>query len=228
MTPRARRRSAGFTLIELVAALVLLALMSSVIYGALSLAGRSWDGGEAKAAQVSEMRHTHEFLREELTAEYPLRLRKAADFPLLFTGERDELRYTASLPTRVAEGGVLYFRLALARNDDKNQLIVERLLPDPQATQNPEFQDVEHSVLADGISELKISYYGRDPGAVESEAPSWRDRWDDTQKLPLLIKIEVQPKQGPAWPALVVEPRRAPEAGCTTYDAQRGRCMGVS
>jgi general secretion pathway protein J len=222
-----RRRAAGFTLIELTAALVLLALMSSVIYGALSLAGRSWDGGEAKAAQVSEMRHAHEFLREELAAEYPLRLRKAVDFPLLFVGEHDELRYTASLPTRVAEGGVLYFRLALARND-KSQLIVERLLPDPQATQNPEFQDVEHSVLADGISELKISYFGRDPGAVDAEAPSWRDRWDDTQKLPLLMKIEVQPKQGPAWPALVVEPRRALEAGCTTFDAQRGRCLGVS
>lgn len=222
-----RRGSAGFTLIELMAALVLLALMSSVIYGALSLAGRSWDGGEAKAAQVSEMRQTQEFLREELTAEYPLRLRKAADFPLLFVGEHDELRYTASLPTRVAEGGVLYFRLALARVDDKTQLVVERQLPDPQATQNPEFQDVEHSVLADGISELRISYFGRDPGAVESDAPSWRDRWDDTQKLPLLVKIEVQPKQGPAWPALVVEPRRAPEAGCASYDAQRGRCMGV-
>lgn len=228
MTPRHRRRVAGFTLIELIAALVLLALMSSVIYGALSLAGRSWDGGEAKAAQVSEMRHTHEFLREELTAEYPLRLRKAVDFPLLFTGERDELRYTASLPTRVAEGGVLYFRLALARFDNKTQLIVERMFPDPQATQNPDFQGVEHSVLADGISDLKISYFGRDPGAAESDAPSWRDSWNDTQRLPLLVKIEVQPKQGPAWPALVVEPRRAPEAGCTTYDAQRGRCTGVS
>jgi general secretion pathway protein J len=227
MTPR-RTRAAGFTLIELIAALVLLALMSSVIYGALSLAGRSWDGGEAKATQVSEMRHTHEFLREELTAEFPLRLRQAAEFPLLFAGERDELRYTAALPTRVEEGGVLYFRLALARVDDRMQLIVERLLPDPQATQSPEFQNVEHSVLADGIAELKIAYFGRDPGAAEADAPSWRDRWDDRQRLPLLVRIDVQPKQGPAWPTLVVEPRRAPEAGCNAYDAQRGRCMGVS
>jgi general secretion pathway protein J len=227
MTPR-RPRSAGFTLIELIAALVLLALMSSVIYSALSLAGRAWDGGEAKATQVSEMRQTHEFLREELTAGFPLRLKKVADYPLLFTGERDELRYTASLPTRVAEGGVLYFRLALARVDDRTQLVVERLLPDPQATQNPDFQNVEHSVLADGIAELKISYFGRDPGAALADAPSWRDRWDDRQRLPLLVRIDVRPKQGPAWPPLVVEPRRAPEAGCNSYDAQNGRCTGVS
>ena len=223
-----RSRSAGFTLIELIAALVLLALMSSVIYSALSLAGRAWDGGEAKATQVSEMRQTHEFLREELTAEFPLRLKKAVDLPLMFAGESDELRFTASLPTRVAEGGVLYFRLALARVDDRTQLIVERLLPDPQATQNPEFQNVEHSVLADNIAELKISYYGRDPGAVATDTPSWRDRWDDRQRLPLLVKIDVQPKQGPAWPTLVVEPRRAPEAGCAAYDALNGRCTGVS
>ncbi len=227
MTPR-RMRCAGFTLIELIAALVLLALMSSVIYSALSLAGRAWDGGEAKATQVSEMRQAHEFLREELAAQFPLRLKKAVDLPLMFVGERDELRYTASLPTRVAEGGVLYFRLALARVDDHTQLIVERLLPDPQATQNPDFQNVEHSVLAADIAELKISYFGRDPGAVFTDPPSWRDRWDDRQRLPLLVKIDVQPKQGPAWPTLVVEPRRAPEAGCAAYDAQNGRCSGVS
>ena len=227
MTPR-RMRCAGFTLIELIAALVLLALMSSVIYSALSLAGRAWDGGEAKATQVSEMRQAQEFLREELTAQFPLRLKKAIDLPLLFAGERDELRFTASLPTRVAEGGVLYFRLALARVDDRQQLIVERLLPDPQATQNPDFQNVEHSVLAGDIAELKISYFGRDPGAVFTDTPSWRDRWDDRQRLPLLVRIDVQPKQGPAWPTLVVEPRRAPEAGCTAYDAQNGRCSGVS
>ena len=44
------RRSAGFTLLELTVALVLLALLSGVLFGSLSFAGRSWDGGEAKAA----------------------------------------------------------------------------------------------------------------------------------------------------------------------------------
>ena len=58
----------GFTLIELIIALMLLALMAAVLFGSLSLAARSWDGGEAKAVEVSEMRQTQQFLREQLAA----------------------------------------------------------------------------------------------------------------------------------------------------------------
>ena len=48
----------GFTLVEILVALTLFALMGSVLMGSLRLAGRSWDTGEAKIAQVSEMRQT--------------------------------------------------------------------------------------------------------------------------------------------------------------------------
>jgi prepilin-type N-terminal cleavage/methylation domain-containing protein len=48
MTP-ARRQAAerGFTLLELIVALLLLALMAAVMVGSVSLSARSWDGGEA-------------------------------------------------------------------------------------------------------------------------------------------------------------------------------------
>jgi general secretion pathway protein J len=220
-------QSSGFTLIELIIALSLLALMSAVMFGSLSMAGRAWDGGEAKVGEVSAMRQTQEFLREHLSAEYPMRLRKVVEMPLLFAGERDEMRYTAALPPRVVDGGVYYFRLALARSGDKSQLILERLIPDAAALQEPEFRDAERSVLADGIAELRLSYFGRDPDAADTDVPTWRDRWGDRQRLPLLVRIEVKPEKGAMWPVLVVEPRRAPEAGCFSFDQARNRCAGV-
>ena len=217
----------GFTLIELVVALALLALMSAVMFGSLSMAGRTWDGGETKVEEVSAMRQAQEFLREQLSAEYPLRMRKVAELPLLFAGERDELRYAAALPPRVVDGGVYYFRLAVAKSGDKSQLILERLIPDAGALQEPEFRDAERSVLADGIAELRVSYFGRDPDAADTDSPTWRDRWSDRQRLPLLVRIEVKPEKGAAWPVLVVEPRRAPESACPSYDAARNRCGSV-
>ncbi len=236
----AKSAAAGFTLLELIIALMLLALMSAVMFGSLSMAGRTWDGGEAKVAEVSamrqaqeflreqlSMRQAQEFLREQLSAEYPLRMRKVAELPLLFAGERDEMRYAAALPPRVVDGGVYYFRLAVAKSGDKSQLIVERLIPDATALQEPEFRDAERSVLADGIAELRVSYFGRDPDVGDTEMPTWRDRWADRQRLPLLVRIEVKPEKGPAWPALVVEPRRAPESGCVSYDPARNRCGSV-
>ena len=108
-----RAQAARFTLIELMLALVLMAGMASILYGSLNLAARSWDGGEAKAEQVSDMRATASYLRAQLSEQYPQRMWKAAELPLLFAGEESELRYAAVLPERVAGGGVYYFRLAV-------------------------------------------------------------------------------------------------------------------
>jgi general secretion pathway protein J len=223
-----KRLARGFTLIELVIALMLLALMTSVLFGSLQLAGRSWDSGEAKVARVTEMRQSQQFLREQITAAYPQRMPKVAEIPLLFSGERDELRYAAALPARVVEGGVLYFRLALAKDDAHSRLVLDRVLTDLSATEPPSFDGADRTVLAEGVREIKVGYFGRDPGAADSTAPTWRDRWDDRQQLPLLIRVEVALLQGQAWPALVVEPRRSSEAGCRAWDAIRRRCTGVA
>ena len=95
-------RARGFTLIELSIALVLLALMASTLYGSLSLAGASWDKGEAKAQHSSEMRLTEDFLRRTLTSQHPLRLHKVIEQPMYFTGTRDSLSYAAALPGRAS------------------------------------------------------------------------------------------------------------------------------
>jgi general secretion pathway protein J len=220
---RAGGRNAGFTLIELSIALVLLALMASTLYGSLSLAGASWDRGEAKVQQTSEMRLTEDFLRRTLTSQHPLRLQKVVDKPLYFAGARDSLAYAAALPGR-AGAGMYYFRVGLAPNGDSSRLTLSRLIPDYAATQAPDFGGAEFSVLADHIADVRFAYFGRDPGAALTMNPTWRDRWDDPQRLPDLIRIDVTPAAGPPWPTLIVEPRLAPEVGCRTWNLSAQRC----
>jgi general secretion pathway protein J len=221
------KRLDGFTLIELTVALVLLALMSAVLFGSLGLAGTSVDRGEAKADATSGMRLAHAFLRANLEEQHPLRMRKINEFPLLFSGDRDELRYTAALPPRVASGGIWFYRLAVLRDDARAPLVLERSIPDLNSLQAPELREPERSILAQDIASLKISYFGRDPGANEANTPTWRDRWEDTQRLPLLIRIDIEPKQGSPWPPLIVSPREAPEAGCRAWDIARLRCAAI-
>ena len=219
-------RESGFTLLELIVALMLLALMSSLLYGTLSLSADTWDRGEAKAARAADMRLTEEFLRQSLTAQHPLRLHKSADQPLYFQGARDTLAYAGVLPGR-AGGGIYYFRLAVTPNGDTSRLTLSRLIPDAAATSLPGFDGAERSVLADGIAEVRFSYFGRDADSNIANAPTWRERWDDPQLLPLIIRIDVTPAQGAPWPSLMVEPRLAPEVGCRVWDVGRNRCTGT-
>jgi general secretion pathway protein J len=225
-TFRSCHSARGFTLLELVVALLLLALMSSILYGSLSLSANSWDKGEAKAEQASDMRLTEEFLRQALSAQHPLLFHKVLEQPLYFVGASDSLSFAAALPSR-AGGGMYYFRLALTPSGETSRLTLARLWPDYSATAIPEFGDAEKSVLAENVSEIHFAYFGRDPDSTDAAEPTWRNRWDDTHVLPTLIRMEVKPVKGPAWPPLIVEPRIAPEAGCRAWDANRNRCVAA-
>ena len=222
-----RHHHRGFTLLELLVALMLLALMSSLLYGTLSLSANSWDRGEAKAQQASDMRLTEEFLRQALTSQHPLRLHKLAEQPLYFQGGRDALAFAGVLPGR-AGGGIYYFKLAVTPGaDNTSKLTLARLIPDYAAIALPEFSGADQSVLAEGIAEMRVSYFGRDADANIASTPTWRDQWEDPQRLPLIIRIDIKPALGSPWPPLIVEPRLAPEAGCRAWDINRNRCVNA-
>jgi general secretion pathway protein J len=217
-----RHSQQGFTLIELTVALVLVALIGSLLYGSLSLAGDSWNRGEAKAQRVAEMRSAQDFLRRTLTSQHPLRFQKVVEKPLYFLGTRDALSYAAALPGRVG-GGMYYFRLTAS--GENGRLTLARTIPDYSAQALPDFGNAESTVLADGVSAVRFGYFGRDPGSADSVAPTWRDRWDDPQRLPDLIRVDVTLSSGAAWPTLVVEPRIAPETGCSSWNPAQRRCL---
>jgi general secretion pathway protein J len=214
----------GFTLIEVTIALVLLALMASVLYGSLSLAGTSWDRGELKAQQTGEMRLTEDFLRRTLTSQHPLRFQKVLEKPLYFVGTSDSLSYAAALPGR-AGAGMYFFKIAVTPYGNASRLTLARMIPDYAATSAPDFANPDVSILADGVAEARFAYFGRDPGAADTVTPSWRDRWDDPQRLPDLIRMDVKLANGTSWPPLVVEPRVSMLVGCRSWNPATRRCM---
>lgn len=220
------RKCVGFTLLELLIALALLGLISALLYGSLSLSANSWERGEAKVEQVTDMRLTEEMLRQTLAAQHPLRFHKVADQPMYFAGGTDSLSFAAALPGR-AGGGMYYFRVAVVPNGDRSRLTLARVIPDYGANALPDFGDADSSVLAEDIAEVRFGYFGRDPDANDASDPTWRDRWDDPQILPQLIRIDVKPKKAEPWPTMIVEPRIAPEAGCRVWDSNRNRCLGA-
>jgi general secretion pathway protein J len=219
----------GFTLLELLIALTLMALVAGVLFGSLELSVRGWDAGEAKSGRTAQMRLTGDFLRTEIGLAFPARFRKAQGQPMAFNGNESRLRFTGPLVSRVGQGGMFWLQVAL---EDNGRLVLQRVVPDPDAVAFPEFGDENKSVLAEGIAEIRLSYFGTPSDLTDNQNPNaqqvmaWQNEWVDRRSLPLLVKLQVKPKVGDPWPDLIVQPKMGSSAGCT-WDSFHNRCVYV-
>jgi|SRR5579862_1698179 len=224
---RLGHRIAGFTLLELIVSLLLLALISAVLYGSLTLAADSWNKGEEKAEQTRQMRLASQFLRQTLATAYPLHLNGAGESLFPFLGEDNWVMFPAVLTPR-AGGGLYYFRLGLAPHEDHSQLILARVIPQYDSTQPPNFDNAEVSVLADDVSLLKFRYFGSVyQNGPDPSTPIWRDRWDDRKQWPTLIRVDVTPRRGPAWPPVIIELRLGAQTICDEIRRAHNMCDAI-
>lgn len=209
----------GFTLLELLIGLVLLGLILTLLFGGLRLGARSWDSGDKRVADSAQLRAIHGFIRRELGQTRPLRWKSGVDAKLAFAGQHDALKFVAPLPAQVSGGGFYLLGLELENGDEGQRLMMKRVPVNSAAKDFSSLEQGEKSVLADHIEKMSISYFG---AATPQSEPAWQDKWDDPQRLPLLVRIRVESSVGGDWPELVVP--LVVEKSCT-WDSFHKRCM---
>lgn len=181
------RQQGGFTLIELLIAITLLALISTVTYGAIWTANHSLQAVERLTEENESLRLMQEFLQRSLSQARGVMAVSEGRMQVLFSGDKESLGYIAPAPLQRGQAGGLY-TYHLERDEEGAlsityvQFLVGR---EPDA----EPLAVGESRLLDGVEELAFSYYGRDePGAD----PKWMDEWPRHDSLPQLVRIHVK------------------------------------
>lgn len=216
-----RHRAAGFTLIELMTGLALLALLLSLLFGGLRLASQGSEAGESAAERAGRMRIVSELLRRELAAVHPYRWRKDGEMRLAFVGGPEGLRYVSGVPPRVGAGGLRLVELKLTAGEEGLGLLM-RLSPAGREPPVPGgLRQTDSVVLLDRLRGAGFQYYG--PDAATGRA-RWHDTWDDPQRLPRLVRLSLRPPGAPPWPDLVVAPKIDEAVGCPNWDATSARC----
>ena len=202
-----RAHQRGFTLLELMIALVLLALIMTVLLSALRLGASSWDAAERKVAAVAEREMAMRVVERQLALAMPvMHVAEGEQARLAFEGEPDAVSWVSPLPAHRGGGGVQYMRLALGETDRGRGLVLTWRLFHPDVMDAPAAQVEDAVLLMAGIDGLHLSYFGApdDPQRLE-----WRDRWDHRDNLPELVRLELEPAD-PSEPDLflVAEPRQ--------------------
>lgn len=231
MTARNHAYSRGFTLIELLAAITLLGLLAAILMGTVRGAERSTTAATDVVERTEQYARTQAFLRDHIGGALPLRWRREVNQPLKFSGKQSTLTYFAPVTSQIAEGGVLWWQLAVAKSASSgaaskgSQLVLRRLpvVPDEKAV--PDLASAEAIVLADNIETLTISYFdpGDDP-LTNPDAGVWLDSWDENSRMPTLITLRVTEAGNRKWPDLTVPLKLSQALGCN-FDFQRQRCI---
>jgi general secretion pathway protein J len=215
-----RRQQGGFTLVEVVIAMVLLGTMMVLIYSGLSFSLRSWDASESNGRRVADRRLGENFLRREVTEIFPMRWKDPARVRFAFEGEGQRLRFVSSRPAGVALGGLSLVGIEVEPGDAprKRNLVMRRTMADADAADFSALDAAERSILMPDVDGVAFSYFGAENDFTE---PRWVDEWTYPARMPQMVRMRPRGSDGEPLPEIVLRIMVGEEAGCLENSFQR-------
>jgi general secretion pathway protein J len=195
-------RARGFTLLEVVVALSLLALAVALALGTLRGATGATARAEGTAQRDERLRAVQGLIRRQVGAALPMAMAIDPETgeAQLWRGEAHELEFVGAMPGYLSRGGPHVQTLELV--GDRLQFQHAMLTPD--GALEPER---EPTVLLDGIAEASFSYRTLDDAGRPGP---WQDAWPTPTTLPPVVRLKVRFKdETRRWPELLLAPRLA-------------------
>lgn len=214
----------GFTLLEVLASLVLLTLLLIGVYSGLRTATHSVRSGTAAVQRLDEIRSAQQFLQRELAQSMAQPIRKNDQGEsIYFEGSAQEMLYIAPLPGYLGKLGPQLQSLKLVDEGHGESSLVLSLALLPPDGQPPKALG-DPQVLLDHIRGGGFSYRGVD---TQGHPVPWSARWLDGRLLPQLVRVQLQLKGNDDWPLLQVPLRVNPFANGGTSGLQPLNATGA-
>ena len=205
-------RSDGFTLLELLVAMTLLALLLAILFGGLRTGSRVWEAGDQRSDDLARLQAAQSFLRRQIGDLFPLHLEDGSrDAPVVaVAGDETSFSFAGLLPTHFDFTGFQTISVGVIDKSDGRHLAVEWWPFDAEDTAPATVPDERRSLLIENVESARFSYFGADE---QDGAARWVDEWRDWQAPPSLVSIAVTFDGGDRryWPTLVIRvPSTAP------------------
>lgn len=183
-----RRGEAGFTLLELLVALTILALVVAVGTLGLRVVTRGIERRDATSAQVAAEMQALELLRGQLGRALPLDWGPQGRFLVAFEGDADRLRFVNAQPAYQPSSGLVMWELALADGGrGGRRLIVRRVPTGPERAGFGRLAEAEGRELLRVPAGWRFDYFG--PIGRQPQDLGWVASWRDAPALPLAVRL---------------------------------------
>jgi general secretion pathway protein J len=211
-------RDGGFTLLELLVAITLLAFLSVGLVAGLRFGASIWRKTEDKNVGLNGVRAAARIIGGNLARIYPKYIVVSPEKAYVdFDGTADRVTF---LSAAKPETGSL-MRDTLETVKDGQNLAV-RIGMAPELARDGAGSTTQ--ALLRHLSSVEFSYFGAAAGEKEAV---WRSSWQGQIGLPKLIRIHVMSSDpgSPPFPDMILAPKIAADVGCV-YDPVTKFCRG--
>jgi len=186
----------GFTLIEVVLALTIFALIGTLLYGAFSIGHRAVEKSQRSFEKNQQLRSVDELLGSYIRSAYPYRS-SPQGAAILFAGEQDKLTFVSSFSLAMGGRGMAKVRV-FWEGGEKRAGVLRLEEETPVRVPSEEEDDRQEGlrnaiVVREGVKEFRMSYL--DP---QRDDAKWEERWDaeERNRLPRAVRLDYRTEEG--------------------------------
>lgn len=195
----------GFTLMEVLVALLLLSLLMAGAWGGIHTAVKAIHSGDEAIDQINRLRVTQQFLRRQLSHVLPLAFGRdeSTGENFVFQGNARRMRFVAPMPGYLSRGGAYVQTLTLSQGSKGIELTFAHQMLNGFSLEDLQDNGVEPMLLIDGIADARFQYRGlADDGTLED----WSDEWEEATQTPVMVRIDMvmTPQSGLHWPTMTI------------------------
>jgi prepilin-type N-terminal cleavage/methylation domain-containing protein len=189
----ALRSPVGFTLVEVILALTIFALMGTILYGAFSLGHRAVEKSHATFDKNQKLRSAGDILGSYIRSSYPYRA-SSQDRSVFYLGEESDLVFVSSFS--LAMGGRGMAKIHLTWESDgphEGILLLKEEIPLRLNEDTGSTGLVNSIALQHGVKEFRLAYLDS-----QSEEENWLERWDGQERkmLPRAVRLSYREASG--------------------------------
>lgn len=177
----------GFSLIEMLVALSLLALITAFMPAAIKASSRAISSAALLRQNLTGMVTDLRFVEQRLAEAMPIYQSRSGNRALIaFTGTRDSVSFVAPVASGPHGGGLYRITLSVEpRGIRAEPALVLRTLPFPTGIEAP---ILEERTLRSALSGAAFRYLSTAAGAGDA---IWQPTWTGQDRLPALVELSL-------------------------------------
>jgi general secretion pathway protein J len=175
------KRNVGFTLLELIISITLVAIIVLIVAGAASLGYRSFNSGERKLNAIERLRASLIIIDAQIQSGVPLTLEDGGVKQYYFVGEQDSLKFSTNHSIWGGQRGyvIVSYRVETDGQGKRTLFASEYKVG---------MENQKETKLLEGFNEITFDYFRQDDTEEEGE---WITQWVDEEMMPTKIRLNL-------------------------------------